>query len=97
MDKYVAIREFFKEANVQNAKMRGTSSFLSVDKTLYSYQGRIGIKQYNPAKPVKYGLLYWSFCDAELPNIHFTLPYNPSKHINVESTLINFISTLIFS
>ena len=55
-DEYVPIREFFEEVNVQNAEMRGTSAFLSVDETLYPYRDRIGVKQYNSAKPAKYGL-----------------------------------------
>ena len=68
-DKYTAIREFF-------AGMLGPSTFVSVDKTLYPYRGKIGIKQYNPSKPAKYGLLYRNLCDAEVPYIYFTLPYN---------------------
>ena len=68
-DKYAAIREFF-------AGMLGPSTFVSVDKTLYPYRGKIGIKQYNPSKPAKYGLLYRNLCDAEVPYIYFTLPYN---------------------
>ena len=75
-DKYAAIRIFFEQVNAQNAKMRGPSTYLSVDETLYPYRGKIGIKQYNPAKPAKYGLLYRSLCDAEVPYTYYTLPYN---------------------
>ena len=56
--------------------MLGPSTFVSVDKTLYPYRGKIGIKQYNPLKPAKYGLLYRNLCDAEVPCIYFMLPYN---------------------
>ena len=75
-DKYAAIREFFESVNVQNAKMRGPSTFVSVDETLYPYRGKIGLKQYNPSKPAKYGLLYRSLCDAVVPYTYYTLPYN---------------------
>ena len=49
--------EEFEGGNVQNAKVCGTSPFLTVDKTLYPYRDRIWIKQYNSAKPEKHGLL----------------------------------------
>ena len=73
-DNYAAIREFFDEGNVQNAKMREASTFLTADETLYSYQGRTGIKQYNPAKPSKYGLSYQSLSLREkCPNTELFL------------------------
>ena len=33
------------------------------------------MKQYNPSKPEKYGLLYRSLCDAKVPYTYSTLPY----------------------
>ena len=33
------------------------------------------MKQYNPSKPAKYGLLYQSLCDAKVPYTYSTLPY----------------------
>ena len=54
--------------------MRYPSSYLAIDET-YSYCGRIGIKQYNPSKPAKYGLLYRSLCDSTIPYTYFILPY----------------------
>ena len=33
------------------------------------------MKQYNPSKPAKYGLLYRSLCDAVVPYTYITLPY----------------------
>ena len=41
--------------------MRGPSTFVSVDETLYPYRRKIGIKQCNPVKPAMYGLLYRSY------------------------------------
>ena len=47
--------------------MRYPSPFLTVDETLCPYRGHREIKQYNPSKPAKYGLLYCSLCDAVVP------------------------------
>ena len=54
--------------------MRYPSSYLAIDET-YPYCGRIGIKQYNPSKPAKYGLLYRRLCDSAIPYTYFTLAY----------------------
>ena len=48
---------------------------MAIDETLYSYRGRIGIKQFNPSKPAKYGLIYRSLCNSTIPCTYFTLPY----------------------
>lgn len=61
---------------VPTSKMRGPSTFVTVDKILYSYRGKIRTKQDNPSKPVKYRLLYRSLYDAEVPYTYFTLSYN---------------------
>ena len=74
-DKFAAIREFFMKMNENNRGCRNLSPYVSVDKTLYPYRGRIGMKQYNPSKPAKYGLLYRSLCDAKVPYTYSTLPY----------------------
>ena len=75
------MREFFEKVNKNNASMRYPSSYLAIDETLYPYCGRIEIKQYNPSKPTKYGLLYRSLCDSTIPYTYFTLPYagNPNN------------------
>ena len=57
-DKFAAIRQFFLKMNENNRRCHNPSSYVSVDKTLYPDRGRIGMKQYNPSKPAKYGLLY---------------------------------------
>ena len=74
-DRFAAIRQFFNEFNDHCARMRVPSDLLSLDETLYPFRGRIGIKQYNPNKPAKYGLLYRSISDAKLPYTYNTLPY----------------------
>ena len=42
---------------------------------LPSYRWRIGMKQYSPSKPAKYGRLYQSLCDAKVPYTYSVLPY----------------------
>ena len=74
-DKYAAFREFFEAVNQNNGKMRNPSYYLAIDEILYPFRGRIGMKQYNPSKPAKYGLLYRSLCDAVVPYTYITLPY----------------------
>ena len=80
-DKYAAIRSFFEKVNVNNAKLRVPSPYVSVDETLYPYRGKIGMKQYNPSKPAKYGLLYRSLCDAKVPYTYYTLPYADNPNV----------------
>ena len=57
-DKFAAIREFFMKMNENNGRCRNPSPYVSVDEILYPYRGRTGMKQCNPFKPEKYGLLY---------------------------------------
>ena len=74
-DKYAAFWKFFKAVNQNNGKMRNPSYYLAIDETLYPFRGRIGLKQYNPSKPAKYGLLYRSLCDVVVPYTYITLSY----------------------
>ena len=55
--------------------MRTPSEYLAIDKTSYSYLGHVKLKQYNPNKPAKPGLLYSIISDSTLSNTYFTLPY----------------------
>ena len=70
------IPELFEIVNIQNARMRGSWTFVSVDETLYPYRRKIRIKYYNPLKPAKYGLLYRGLCDAVVLYAYFMLPCN---------------------
>ena len=65
--KFAVISKFFMKMNENNGRCYYPSPYVSVDETLYSYRGRIGMKQYNPSKLAKYGLLYRSLCDAKIP------------------------------
>ena len=61
--------------NENNKRCRNPLPYISVDETLYPYRGRIGMKEYNPCKPAKFGLLYRSLCDAKVGYTYSTLPY----------------------
>ena len=74
-DKFAAICEFFMKMNENNRRCHKPSPYVSVDETLYPYSARIGMKQYNPSKLAKYGLLYQSLCDAKVLYTYSTLPY----------------------
>ena len=70
--------------------MRYQSSYLATHETLYPYRGRIGIKQYNPSKPAKYGLLYRSLCNSTINIIHlfyFAYAGKPNKVVSNEASI----------
>ena len=48
----------FMKMNQNNGRYGNPSPYASVDESLCPYRGRIGMKQYNPSKLAKYGLLY---------------------------------------
>ena len=66
---------FFMTMNENNGRCRNPSPYVTVDDALYLYSGRIGMKQYNPSKPAKYGLLYRSLCNTKVLYTYSTLPY----------------------
>ena len=74
-DRFTAIRDIFEGFNHNCAKARVPSEYLAIDETLYPYRGSIKLRQYNPNKPAKYGLLYRSILDSTIPYTYFTLPY----------------------
>ena len=70
-DKFATICEFFMKMSENNG--RNPLPYASVDETLYLYRGRIGMKQYNPSKLEKCGLLYRSLYDAKVLYTYSTL------------------------
>ena len=59
-DRFVAIREFFEQCNINFAKALVPEDYLSLNETLYPMRNQISFKQYNPDKPAKYGMLFKS-------------------------------------
>ena len=74
-DRFATFRSFFNQFNEHCAMLHIPSDFLSLDETLYPFWGKILMKQYNPNKRAKYGLLNRSISDARLPYTYNTLPY----------------------
>ena len=70
-----------------NATRRIPSAHLAIDKSLYPYKSRIGIKQYKTIKQAKYGLLHRSLCDSLVQYAYFSLAYgdNPSQRNDTTS------------
>ena len=54
------------------------SLYLSIDETLYPMRHQIAFRQYNSAKPHRYGLLLKSLNDASFPHTYKACPY-PGK------------------
>ena len=48
----------FESFNVNCTTLHIPSEYFAIDKTLYGYRGMVKLKQYNPSKPAKYGLLH---------------------------------------
>ena len=68
-DRFAAIRNFFELFNKNSLKHVIPSEYFAINETLYAMRNQISIKQYNPNKPAKYGLLFKSLNDACFPYI----------------------------
>ena len=66
---------FFELFNKNCLKYVIPSEYLAIDKTLYPMRNQISIKQYNPNKPAKCGLLFKSLNDARFPYTYNSLVY----------------------
>ena len=74
-DRFAARRNLFELFNRNILKHLISSEFLSIDETLYPMRIQVVMKQYNPNKPAKYGLLFKSFNDARFPFTYNSLVY----------------------
>ena len=91
-DRFAAFREFFKCFNENCAQLRKPSEYLTIHESLYPHQGKIVIRQYNPNKPAKYGILYRSISDSRVPYTYYTLPYaGKPEEINDDSEYVTGI------
>lgn len=57
-DQFAAIRELFEHCNKIIGKTLIANNYLFLDEKLYSIRNQFVFKQYDPDKPVKYGLLF---------------------------------------
>ena len=69
-DKFACYRVVFEALNKQNAIMRVPSLHMTIDEALFPYRGRISIKNYNPNKSARSGLLLISISDAEVGRLN---------------------------
>ena len=83
MDRFTALRKIFENFNVNCTTLSIPSEYLAIDETLYPYRGMVKLKQYNPSKTAKYGILYQSISDSVVPFIYFTLPYAGKPEVEV--------------
>ena len=79
--RFIALRKIFESFNVNCAILYIPSEYLAIDETLHAYRGMAKLKQYNPNKPAKYGLLYQSISDNVVPFTYFILPYAGKRNI----------------
>ena len=78
--------------NANLSKPLWPSAYLSIDETLYPMRHQIALRQFNPKKPHKYGLLFKSLNDARFPYTYKAVPYagKPTEGtglFHLESTL----------
>lgn len=64
-DKFAPFREVFNLFNNLLVSFYIPGKNMTVDEQLIPYRGKCGFRQYNPKKPVKYGIKIWWLCDAE--------------------------------
>ena len=69
-DRFAAVRQVFEIFNLNCSKHLGPPELLAIDETLYPCRTKIGIKQYNPSKPARYGLLFQSLNAVKWPFTH---------------------------
>ena len=74
-NRFADIRNIFELFNKNCLKHVIPLEYLAIDETLYAMRNRISIKQYNPNKPAKYGLLFISLNDARFPHRYNSLVY----------------------
>ena len=79
-DRFAAIRQFFELLNKECSTYFTPSEYLSLDETLYPMDN-VTLKQYNPDKPAKYGVLFKSLNDARHSYTYRSLVYagKPNK------------------
>ena len=74
-DRFAAARRLTVMFNKQMKNVFVPSECLSIDETLYSMRHQINLRQCNPNKPAKYGLLYKSLNDARFVFAYQVIPY----------------------
>ena len=74
-DRFAAIRNIFEIFNNNCGKSIILDDLLSIDKPLYPMRNKVAYKQFNPNKPVKYGLLFKRISALCYPYSFFSASY----------------------
>ena len=70
IDRLAAIREIFEMFNCNCSKHVAPTVHSAVDECLYPMRNKSDLKNYNPDKPAKYGLLIQSYNSVDFPFTH---------------------------
>ena len=63
-DKLSKLRFFLDYLNRKFKEVYKPNAHMTVDESMVPFKGRLGFKQYMPAKPVKWGIKVWSLCES---------------------------------
>ena len=74
-DRFAAMRPVWELFNSNLGKYVALSEYLTSDETSYPMRHQIALRQYNPNKPHKYGVLLKSLTDARFSYTCKALPY----------------------
>ena len=64
-DKLFKIRWFVNYLNNKFQSVYMPYGQFSLDESMVKFKGRLGFRQYMPAKPIKWGVKIWSLCEAD--------------------------------
>ena len=74
-DRFAAMWYVFEGCNKSFARVMIPECYLSLDETLYPMRTQINVRQYNPDKPAKYGMLFKSINSATYPYTYQSYVY----------------------
>ena len=96
MDPFTALRKIFESFNVNCTTLSIPSEYLAIDETLYAYRGMVKLKQYNPIKIAKYGILYQSISDSVVPYMYFTLRIQGNLKLKLVSFMLQVPMSIVY-
>ena len=69
-DRFAAARDVFEEFNDNCSSALQADDAMAIDECLYACRNQVAMKQYNPNKPAKYGLLIKELNSVRVPYTH---------------------------
>lgn len=64
-DKLIKVRPLIEHLNETFKAVYTPHGKFTVDESMVKFKGRLGFRQYMPAKPTKWGIKIWSLCEAD--------------------------------